>query len=95
MTRASACLEGDQSCEQRLLHHCGTHGGGKKQKVRPGDILGALTGDNGINGNQVGKIQIFDNASYVAVQRKVLRQALTKLTQGKLKGRTFKVRHLR
>ncbi|MEC8810383.1 MAG: ATP-dependent RNA helicase DbpA [Alcanivorax sp.] len=69
--------------------------GGKKQKVRPGDILGALTGDNGINGNQVGKIQIFDNASYVAVQRKVLRQALTKLTQGKLKGRTFKVRHLR
>ena len=51
--------------------------------------------DNGINGNQVGKIQIFDNASYVAVQRKVLRQALTKLTQGKLKGRTFKVRHLR
>lgn len=69
--------------------------GGKKQKVRPGDILGALTGDNGISGNQVGKIQIFDNAAYVAVQSKVMKQALKKLTEGKLKGRNFKVRHLR
>ena len=37
--------------------------GGKKQKVRPGDILGALTGKNGITVQQVGKIHIFDNRS--------------------------------
>lgn len=69
--------------------------GGKKQKVRPGDILGALTGENGIEGKDVGKIQIFDQDAFVAVKRDVVRKALKKLTEGKLKGRTFKVRHLR
>ncbi len=68
--------------------------GGKKQKVRPGDILGALTGKDGIAGNQVGKIQIFANKSYVAVKREVLQHALKKITHGQLKGRTFRVREL-
>jgi len=66
--------------------------GGKKQKVRPGDILGALTGENGINGKQVGKINISDNWAYVAVSRDVVKIALRKLGQGKLKGRSFRVR---
>ncbi len=66
-------------------------GGGKKQKVRPGDILGALTGDNGIDGKQVGKIQIFDQWAYVAVSRKVASQALARLNSGKVKGRSFRV----
>jgi len=66
--------------------------GGKKQKVRPGDILGALTGENGIAGKQVGKINVFDNWAYVAVERGVLKAALRKLGQGKLKGRSFRVR---
>ena len=69
--------------------------GGKKQKVRPGDILGALTGENGIAGAKVGKIDIFDNRSYVAVQVDAVDAALKKLTQGKLKGRSFRVRRLR
>ncbi|MDH3355375.1 MAG: ATP-dependent RNA helicase DbpA [Chromatiales bacterium] len=66
--------------------------GGKKQKVRPGDILGALTGKSGIEGKQVGKIQLFDNRAYVAVNRKVVNIALKKLGEGKLKGRSFKIR---
>lgn len=66
--------------------------GGKKQKLRPGDILGALTGENGIAGKQVGKIQIFDNWSYVAVTRDAVATALNKMADGKLKGRTFRVR---
>ena len=66
-------------------------GGGKKQKVRAGDILGALTGANGIAGKQVGKIQIFDQWAYVAVNRNVANHALNKLTDGKLKGRSFRV----
>lgn len=66
--------------------------GGKKQKVRPGDILGALTGTNGIAGKEVGKINIFDNRSYVAVRQDVVKPALRKLTEGKLKGRSFRVR---
>lgn len=69
--------------------------GGKKQKLRPGDILGALTGDQGIEGKQVGKIHIFDNWSYVAVHNDAVRPALRKLSNGKLKGRTFRSRQVR
>jgi len=69
--------------------------GGKKQKVRPGDILGALTGEYGIEGTQVGKIDIFDIRAYVAVHRDAVKTALKKLSEGKLKGRSFRVRVLR
>ncbi|WP_163830681.1 ATP-dependent RNA helicase DbpA [Spartinivicinus ruber] len=69
--------------------------GGKKQKVRPGDILGALTGKNGIAGKQVGKIHIFDYCSYVAVTKEATKPALKKLSEGKLKGRSFRVRRIR
>ncbi len=69
--------------------------GGKKQKVRPGDILGALTGNNGIAGKQVGKIDLFDNCAYVAVERGAAKPALKKLGEGKLKGRSFRVRRIR
>ncbi len=65
---------------------------GKKQKLRPGDILGALTGESGINGEQVGKIQIFDRRAYVAVSRDAVKPALKKLSEGKMKGRSFRVR---
>ena len=68
--------------------------GGKSQKVRPGDILGALTGANGITGEQVGKIDIFSRSAYVAVRRDATRAALEKLSEGRLKGRSFRVRLL-
>ena len=67
---------------------------GRKQKLRPGDILGALTGDAGLAGEQIGKIKILDNTSYVAVARSALRQAMNYLTQGKIKGRSIRVRRL-
>ncbi|GHE87664.1 ATP-dependent RNA helicase DbpA [Thalassotalea profundi] len=63
---------------------------GKKQKVRAGDILGALTGNDGINGKLVGKINLFDLYAYVAVEKSALKLALKKLTQGKIKGRSFR-----
>ena len=73
--------------------------GGKKQKIRPGDILGALTGDAdlhgaGLQGSDVGKIKITAMSSYVAIKREAIKQALSKLQTGKIKGRTFKVRSL-
>lgn len=64
--------------------------GGKKEKLRPGDILGALTGENGIEGTQVGKIQITDYRAYVAVDRKVMKKALNKITGGRIKGRSYR-----
>ncbi|MBK3874200.1 ATP-dependent RNA helicase DbpA [Stutzerimonas frequens] len=67
---------------------------GRKDKLRPGDILGALTGDAGIPGSQVGKIAIFDFQAFVAVDRTVARQALKRLNDGKIKGRSLKVRQL-
>ena len=70
-------------------------GGGKKQKVRAGDILGALTRNQDIAGKQVGKITIGDQWSYVAVERSVANAALKKLTDGKLKGRSFRIRLLK
>lgn len=69
-------------------------GAGKKQKLRPGDILGALTGDNGMDGKQVGKITLHDNWSCVAVRRSEVDTALDKLGRGKMKGRSFRVRVL-
>ncbi len=70
-------------------------GGGRKDKVRPGDILGALTRDDGIQGGAVGKIDVMDYSAYVAVERSVVNQALHCLNQGKIKGRKFKVRPLK
>lgn len=69
--------------------------GGKKQKLRPGDILGALTGDDGIEGSEVGKIKITDYRSYVAVNRKVAKRALHKIVNGKLKGRSYRAWEMR
>jgi ATP-independent RNA helicase DbpA len=68
--------------------------GGKKQKLRPGDILGALTGANGITGKQVGKINIFDNNAYVAIDINAVSAALKKLGTDKLKGRSFRARRV-
>jgi len=67
---------------------------GKKQKIRPGDILGALTGENGIEGNQVGKIQLGATWAYVAVEQSVVNKALRKLSQDKLKGRNVRTRQI-
>lgn len=69
--------------------------GGKKQKVRPGDILGALTGKDGIAGRDVGKINVTDYCAYVAVHKDAAKVALKKLENGKLKGRNFRVWRIR
>jgi len=68
--------------------------GGKKQKVRKGDILGALTRDNAIQGTHVGKIMVNDFSSYVAIERPSARVALRHLQENKIKGRKFKVRRI-
>ncbi|MCE9925066.1 ATP-dependent RNA helicase DbpA [Aeromonas media] len=67
---------------------------GRKTKVRAGDILGALTGEGGIAGSDVGKIQISEQYSYVAVKRQVASAALKRLQEGKIKGRTYRARKL-
>jgi ATP-independent RNA helicase DbpA len=67
---------------------------GRKQKIRPGDVLGALTGDAGLDAKAIGKIAIADNVSHVAISRAALHQAMRYLSQGKVKGRAIRARHL-
>ena len=69
--------------------------GGRKDKVRAGDILGALTANKTIAGKQIGKIDIFDKYAYVAVEQAVANIALETLSNGKIKGRKFKIRRLK
>lgn len=66
--------------------------GGRKEKLRAGDILGALTANTDLPGKKIGKINIFDKLAYVAVDQSIARQALKILSEGKIKGRMFKVR---
>jgi ATP-independent RNA helicase DbpA len=69
--------------------------GGRKDKVRAGDILGALTANQQLPGKLIGKIDIFDHVAFVAVERPIAKQALKVLAEGKIKGRKFRVRKVR
>jgi ATP-independent RNA helicase DbpA len=76
--------------------------GGKKDKLRPGDLLGALTGDAGLSKEQVGKINVFEFFTYVALERSIAKQAFLRLNQGNalgpefgnIKGKSFKMRFI-
>jgi ATP-independent RNA helicase DbpA len=65
--------------------------GGKKDKLRAGDLLGALTGDAGLAGSSIGKIDIYERQSYVAIETKYVDEAQKKLANGKIKGKKFTV----
>ena len=65
--------------------------GGRKEKIRPGDVLGALTKDAGFTKEQIGKISVTEFSTYVAVERKIAREALRKLNEGTIKGKRVKV----
>jgi len=66
--------------------------GGRKNKLRPGDVLGALTGEAGIPGSEVGKINVFNFHTYVAISRGSAKAALACLSTNKIKGRFYKIR---
>ena len=65
--------------------------GGKKDKVRAGDLLGALTGEAGLSGSSIGKIDIYERQSYVAIEAKFIDEAHDKLKKGKIKGKKFSI----
>ena len=67
---------------------------GRTDKLRPGDIVGALTGDAGLPKDAVGKIDVFPTRSYVAITRNKAKHALDALRAGKIKGRKFRVNML-
>jgi len=67
---------------------------GRQDKLRPGDLLGALTGDAGLPGTSVGKIDVFPTRTYVAIERAAHVKAIQRLRTGKIKGRTFRIRKI-
>ena len=67
---------------------------GRADKLRPGDVLGALTGDAGLAAENVGKIDVFATRAYVAVARDVAAKALSRLRAGKIKGRSFRIERI-
>jgi len=68
--------------------------GGRKEKIRAGDVLGALTKDMGFAGTQIGKISINEWSTYIAVERGIAQAVLRSLNAGRVKGRSVKVRML-
>jgi ATP-independent RNA helicase DbpA len=69
--------------------------GGRKEKIRPGDVLGALTGDAGFTRDQVGKINVTEFCTFVAIERSLAQAAMDKLNSGTIKGKSVKVRLVR
>jgi ATP-independent RNA helicase DbpA len=69
--------------------------GGRKKKLRPGDLLGALTAQDGVHGDAVGSIDLFDSCSYVAVSKAQAKKALQQLSSRPIKGRKYRARILR
>jgi ATP-independent RNA helicase DbpA len=67
---------------------------GRADKLRPGDLLGALTGAAGLGGASVGKIDVFATRTYVALKREDADRALEKLRAAGIKGRKFRVRKI-
>jgi len=68
--------------------------GGRKEKIRPGDVLGALTKDMGVPGAQIGKINVTDMSTYVAVERAIADKVLGKLNAGYVKGKRVRARRI-
>jgi len=66
--------------------------GGRKEKIRPGDVLGALTGEAGFSAAQIGKINVNEFSTYVAVDKSIADEAVQRLSQGRIKGKTVRVR---
>ncbi len=69
--------------------------GGRKSKLRPGDLLGALTAEGGVAGEDVGSIDLFDTIGYVAVRSDQAKTALRQLSTRPIKGRRYRARILR
>ena len=100
-------LQGRESQWHRLDELAGTAGeplappmatlhiqGGRKEKIRAGDVLGALTADLGYARGQIGRIDVNEFSTYVAVDRAIGVEAARRLNEARVKGRNVKVRLL-
>ena len=64
---------------------------GKKQKAKPGDILGALAGETGMPGKLIGTIDMFDKYTFVEVPREYAKDVLHAMQNAKIKGKSIAI----
>ena len=64
---------------------------GKKQHVRPGDILGAIAGESGMSGDLVGAIDMYDKYTFVEVPREYGKEVLRAMSHSKIKGKSINI----
>jgi ATP-dependent RNA helicase DbpA len=64
---------------------------GRKDKISPRDIVGAIIAETGLTSAEIGKIEVQDRASFVAVPQQEAQTIAEKLNNGKIKGRKFRV----
>ena len=64
---------------------------GKKNKAKPGDIVGAIAGESGIPGKLIGTIDMFDKYTFVEVPREYARDVLNAMNHTKIKGKSVAV----
>ncbi len=89
--KAISELNPSRTTPQKALYITLCIDGGKKQKVRAGDILGTLTKDLGLEGSVIGKIDILEKYAYVAIQRDYADKAFNGLCSTTIKNRRFKI----
>jgi len=92
--KGAQSLQFNRSAIEPAPFQCMILGAGKKQKLRAGDFLGALTKDADIDGNDIGKITVQQNQSIVAVKARSLKRALRFFKEGKIKGKRVRARKL-
>lgn len=59
---------------------------GKMDRLRPNDIVGAITGETTVKGTQIGNIDMFDKFSFVEVPQNMVNEVMDKMSQRKIKG---------
>ncbi|MCJ8166258.1 DEAD/DEAH box helicase [Pontibacter sp. E15-1] len=69
--------------------------GGRKDKLSPKDIVGALIAEAGLQANEVGKIEVQDRQSFVAVPATAVNAIIERLNNGKIKGRKYRISPVR
>jgi ATP-independent RNA helicase DbpA len=68
--------------------------GGRKDKLRAGDIVGALTRAVGLQGTDIGKIVLTDRRAWIAVRAEVAQRAADGLNKTRIKKKKFRVKRI-
>ncbi len=64
---------------------------GKRDKIRPGDIVGAIAGETGMPGQLVGSIRMYENYTFVEVPGEYAEDVLTAMQNVKIRGRSIQI----